>query len=207
MLKYGPEQFRTEEFRNRLTETRKQQRKTDIGLADEFRGLKLGYKEAMGSEQLKEAYNQKGLTDPSFYADVAEFGLEQGVKSTPDMVAIMYALPAYAASKIEEMASESARNDDREDPTIVDAFKVAPFALASIVFDKIGIKYMTKAFKTKAGKEMLKAGFFNAAKRIAASTGKGVAGESVTEFVQEGVIEYIGKKWGTKAKMDVFEAL
>ena len=175
-------------------------------VSEDLKGFDLGYKETMGSEQLKESYRNKGLTDPSFYVDVAKFGLEQGVKSIPDMIAISQTLPVYALSKIEEMSQTHAQNDGRDKATLKDFAMTAPFAIGSIAFDSMGMGAMSSAFKKAAGDQILKAGFKEAAKRVAKAGAKGLTGEAATEAIQEGIIEYIGEKWGTDAKMDVWEA-
>ena len=165
-------------------------------------GDDLGYEEGTNWEDLKSSFAQNGVLNPKSYLDLASYGIEQGAKSLPDMIAVMSALPAYVFARSSEMGEERAKNDGRNKAELSDIIKAAPFATASALFEKIGVKGMTGEATERIGKEMMETGFKNVAKRMS----KGASVEASTEFFQEGVLEYVGEKWGTDAEMSLAEA-
>lgn len=172
-----------------------------------LKNIDLGYQEQVGWEDVKKSFSEGGPLSGSAYADVLEYGIEQGVKSIPDMVAAIYSLPAYIFARSGEIGEQRAVNKGKEKAELEDVLEAAPFAVASSLLERIGAKGMTQAAKEELGKEVLKAGIANSVKRVSAAGGKALGKEAATEAIQEGMIEYVGERYGTKAAMDWKEAL
>lgn len=175
--------------------------------AEVLKGVDLGYEEEANWEGVKEAFTKGGVFSGSAYAEVLEYGLEQGVKSIPDMVATIYALPTYIIARSGEIGEQRAVNKGKEKAELVDILEAAPFAAASALLERVGAKGMTSDLKQDLGKEMLKAGIKEQVKRVGKSGGKALSKEAATEAIQEGMIEYAGERFGTDAKIDFAEAL
>ena len=130
---------------------------------------------------------------------LASFVVEQGVKSTPDMVATLTALPLYIFSRTQEIAEtrevnktyDPATNTFIDDPdgkvTTTDLAEALPSAVAVALVERFGAKSI---FTPKPG-DTLK-------KRVA----RGASREGATEFVQEN-IEYGGEVLGTPVDYDL----
>lgn len=172
-----------------------------------LKAVDLGYEEQANWQGVKDAFKKGGPLSGSAYAEVLEYGLEQGVKSIPDMVATIYALPAYIFARSGEIGEQRAINKGKEKAELVDVLEAAPFATASALLERIGAKGMTSDAKAELGKDMLEAGIKEQTKRVASAGGKALSKEAATEAMQEGMIEYVGERYGTKAKMDFAEAL
>tara|TARA_R110002012_G_scaffold262505_1_gene444809 strand:+ start:6077 stop:13843 length:7767 start_codon:yes stop_codon:yes gene_type:complete len=170
-------------------------------------GIDLGYQQQVGWEDVKQSFSEGGALSGSAYADVLEYGLEQGIKSVPDMVAAIYALPTYVFARSGEIGEQRAKNKGKEQADLEDVLEAAPFAAASALLERIGAKGMTSGAKEALGKEMIKAGLKESAKRSAKAGGKALSREAATEAIQEGMLEYVGERYGTDAKMDFMEAL
>lgn len=175
--------------------------------AEALKGVDLGYQEQVGWEDVKKSFSEGGPLSGSAYADVLEYGIEQGVKSVPDMVAAIYALPTYIFARSGEIGEQRAQNKGKEKAELEDVLEAAPFAVASSLLERIGAKGITQAGKEEIGKEILKAGILNSTKRVAAAGGKAMTKEAATEAIQEGMIEYVGERYGTDVAMDWKEAL
>lgn len=175
--------------------------------ADVLKGVDLGYEEQANWEGVKKAFSEGGPLSGSAYAEVLEYGLEQGIKSVPDMVATIYALPAYIFARSGEIGEQRAINKGKDKAELEDILEAAPFAAASALLERIGAKGMTSDAKAELGTELLKAGIKEQTKRVAKAGGKALSKEAATEAVQEGMIEYVGERYGTDAKMDFMEAL
>ncbi|WP_297331325.1 LPD38 domain-containing protein [Pseudoalteromonas sp.] len=175
--------------------------------AEVLEGIDLGYQEKVGWEDVKKSFSEGGPLSGSAYADVLEYGIEQGVKSVPDMVAAIYALPTYIFARSGEIGEQRAQNKGKEKAELEDVLEAAPFAVASSLLERIGAKGITKAGKEEIGKEILKAGIKESTKRVAAAGGKAMTKEAATEAIQEGMIEYVGERYGTDVAMDWKEAL
>ncbi|RPG34573.1 MAG: hypothetical protein CBB72_006775, partial [Muricauda sp. TMED12] len=104
---------------------------------------------------------------------------EQGIQSLPDMVAAMFTLPAYIASRTEEIAEERVANDERKDVELADLGKSLVPALGVSLIERLGAKVTFGKGGVSSPLGALKA------------TGGAAAIEGGTEFVQEG-IEYLG---------------
>lgn len=137
----------------------------------------------------------------------AAFVTEQGIGSIPDMVAAIYALPAYVVARSGEIGEERAINDGKAEADAMDVIEAAPFALASAILERFGAKGITQAGANQISKNALNAGATAAALRITQETGKAASKESITEAAQEGVIEYLGETLGTQKALDFWEAL
>lgn len=175
--------------------------------AEVLKGVDLGYEEQANWEGVKKAFSEGGPLSGSAYAEVLEYGLEQGIKSVPDMVATIYALPAYIFARSGEIGEQRAINKGKDKAELEDVLEAAPFAAASALLERIGAKGMTSDAKAELGTELLKAGIKEQTKRVAKAGGKALSKEAATEAVQEGMIEYVGERYGTDAKMDFMEAL
>jgi len=89
--------------------------------------------------------NLKGDVTPT---NLAGYVTEQGVQSLPHMLATLYTLPAYIASRTEDIAEKRVANDDREDVTGADlATSVIPATIVALM-EKIGAKATLGAAKT-----------------------------------------------------------
>lgn len=192
----GPEEWAKREAKPILTKG-----------ADVLKGIDLGYQEKVGWEDVKKSFSEGGPLSGSAYADVLEYGIEQGVKSVPDMVAAITALPAYIFARSGEIGEQRAQNKGKESAELEDVLEAAPFAVAASLLERIGAKGITQAGKEEIGKEILKAGILNSTKRVAAAGGKAMTKEAATEAIQEGMIEYVGERYGTDVAMDWKEAL
>ncbi len=175
--------------------------------AEVLKGVDLGYQEKVGWEDVKKSFSEGGPLSGSAYADVLEYGIEQGVKSVPDMVAAIYALPTYIFARSGEIGEQRAQNKGKEKAELEDVLEAAPFAVASSLLERIGAKGITQAGKEEIGKEILKAGIKESTKRVAKAGGKALTKEAGTEAIQEGMIEYVGERYGTDVAMDWKEAL
>lgn len=117
---------------------------------------------------------------------------EQGIQSLPDMVAAMFTLPAYIASRTEEIAEERVANDERKDVELADLGKSLVPALGVSLIERLGAKVTFGKGGVSSPLDALKA------------TGGAAAIEGGTEFVQEG-IEYLGETLGTQKEFDTGE--
>ncbi len=154
-------------------------------------------------EKVKKEFSEGGPLSGSSWGQVAKYAAEQGVKSVPDMVAAVYALPAYITSRSVEMGATRAQNKGKAEMDLSDALEALPFAVGSAILERVGAKGMTQDVVENVGKEALKQGF---GKTVAKESFKAGGKEGGTEFVQEGILEYVGEKYGTKAKMSLKEA-
>lgn len=169
--------------------------------------IDLGYQEQTGWQDVKDAFDQGGALSGSAYAEVLAYGVEQGVKSIPDMVSVVFALPTYMLARSGEIGEQRAINKGKDKADVTDILEAAPFAVASALLERIGAKGMTSKVKENLGKEILQRGVKQAAVRVAQEGGKALSKEAITEAVQEGMIEYVGEHYGTDVKMDLNEAL
>jgi len=135
--------------------------------------------------------NLKGDVTPT---NLAGYVVEQGFQSLPHMMAALYTLPAYIASRTEDIAEKRVTNDDRDDVTGADLATSFIPAVVVAISEKLGAKVTFGAGKAVGVKGVAKAG------GVAAAT------EGVTEFIQEG-IEYIGETAGTEKKMSWAEGI
>lgn len=172
-----------------------------------LKNIDLGYQERTNWQDVKDSFKEGGALSGSAYADVMAFAAEQGIKSIPDMLAVVSAFPAYIVARSGEIGEQRAKNKGKTDADITDVLEAVPTAVASALLERIGTKGMTSVVQENIGKELMKSGLKNAAKRVAKEGGKAVAKEATTEAIQEGMIEYVGERYNTDVAMDFSEAL
>lgn len=139
--------------------------------------------------------NFKG--EPSI-KNLTGYVIETGASSLVDMAAMLATMPAYLASRTEEIAEQRVANNGEEDVGMADLLSAAPTAVAVSLIDFYSTKGMLGMLDdTPVGAglkhgvtEVMKAGFR----------------EGVTEFVQEQV-EYAGETLGTEKDFDWGESL
>ncbi len=165
----------------------------------------LGYKPIHDENELKEAYKKGGLLDIDTIQEGFLYGAEQLGKSIPDMGAMLTILPLYIFSRTKEMADERAKNDGRKEGNVHDMAKSAPFVVASVYLDRLGLKATTGDILEKIGKDIIKKGWKNASKEISKEIAKGSVKEATTEFIQEGIVEPTGERVGTKSKKPLID--
>lgn len=135
--------------------------------------------------------NLKGDVSPG---NLAGYIIEQGASSIPHMAAAMYTLPAYIASRTEDIAEKRVANNQSGEVTKTDLATALPVAVAVALSEKLGAKFTFGMTKAKTAKDVGKA--------FAA----GAAVEGGTEFLQEG-LEYLGETLGTKKELNAAEML
>jgi len=150
--------------------------------SSEFEPLDFGYKEGTSWEDVKDKP----------FRNIIPFGIEQGLVSLPDMALAMASLPTFAGSMTGRVAEERAINEGREEPTLGDVVKGAPFAVASAFLERWGARGMLGV--DDALKEITTKG-------VAKAVGKGAGKEAVTEGAQEG-LESLGGTLGTEQGFD-----
>jgi hypothetical protein len=142
--------------------------------------------------------------------EALSFGVEQGVISLADMVATVYAMPAYIFARSEEMGQERAKNKGMAQGTIKETMEAAPFAVGSAILERILPEKvfggMSKTEIEKVGKEILE-GATSKVKEVLTRATDGLITEASTEAVQEGIIEYLGEKYGTDADINIMDML
>ncbi|SDZ93897.1 PLxRFG domain-containing protein [Marinobacterium iners] len=201
VLKYdGPEEYRVKMEKAGIRGA------LDIA-ADAWEKTDAGYVPNHTWEKVKSEFGNNGPFAGSAWAEVAMYATEQGIKSIPDMAAAVFSLPAYIVARSGEIGQARAENKGKQTAEFEDVLEAAPFAVGSALLERIGAKGITDAGKEQLGAEMLKAGFQHVAKRVSQAGGKAASKEALTEFVQEGMIEYVGERFGTDAAMSFSEAL
>jgi diguanylate cyclase (GGDEF)-like protein len=168
-----------------------------------------GYTPQATWQTTKQAYADDGVS-LNAVGETLAFGFEQGTHSLADMVATVYALPTYIVARSQDIGEKRAKNKGMEEATIEETIEAAPYAVASAVLERIlpakVLKGMSKNEITNVGKGILNQSAKNL-KRVMAAAGGGLIIEASTEAVQEGIIEYIGERYGTDAPMILTEAL
>lgn len=171
--------------------------------ANYWNNTDVGYEENHTWERVKQEFSEGGALSGSAWAEVMAYGAEQGVKSIPDMVAAVAALPAYITARSGEIGTERAKNKGKSETELVDVLEAAPAAIGSALLERIGAKGISEAGAEALGKEALKAGIGKMVREGAKAGGK----EAATEFMQEGIIEYLGERLGTGADLSLAEAV
>jgi hypothetical protein len=133
--------------------------------------------------------NLKGDVTPT---NLAGYVVEQGVQSLPHMIATLYTLPAYIASRTEDIAESRVSNDDRDKVTTKDLVTSIVPATAVAIVERLGAKATFATAKTVG------------LKGVAKATGVAATVEGATEFIQEG-IEYLGETAFTKKDVSFAE--
>lgn len=157
-------------------------------------------------ETTKKEFKEGGALSASAWGELLQYSFESAGASVADMVGMVYAMPAYIASRTQEMGEERAKNKGMTEATPQELVEAAPFVVGSVLLDKLALNKILGVGKGAAediGKEAMQHVVKKAAKAGAAAVGA----EMTTEFIQEGFIEYIGEKYGTDAKMSLAEAV
>ena len=132
---------------------------------------------------------------------------ETFTQSVADMAAIMASLPTYVLSFSSQLGQDRAKNKGKEQADITDTMEAMPFAIGSALLERVVPSRMLKSItgkqKQQIGSEVVK----TVAPGIRKKVLQGAGTEALTEFLQEGVLEYVGTKWGTEAKMSLGEAV
>ncbi len=164
------------------------------------------------TQAIKDAYHNGEIVGT--VGAVLAFGMEQGIQSIPDMLAVMSGLPglaAYVGARSDEIGDVRAQNRGQVESDFKDNIEALPFALGSALFERFGASKIMQAFgknsAEQVGKDILEAGLKQAAKRVAGRTGVAAITEAGTEAFQEGVLEYLGEKLGTDAPLTWEEGL
>jgi hypothetical protein len=147
----------------------------------------LGYQERTSWQDVKE--------HP--FANVLPFAVEQGLRSIPDMAAVMFAPGAYVASRTGEIAQTRAENDGRDRATVDDLMRAAPAAAVSALLERYGTHSIAGLGDHAA---------LTAMNQLPKAALKAGVKEGGTEFGQE-VTEYLGENLGTQKGATVGEAL
>lgn len=167
-----------------------------------------------GVEEVEEKHSWedvKGKFEAGEYGqgmkEVFLYGMESGIASTPDMFAAVFSLPTYITARANEIGDDRAKNKGKAESDMTDYMEALPFATGAALLERIGAKGIADEAVETLGKEAMKAGFTNAAKEVAKGAGRAGSREAMTEFIQEGMIEYVGERYGTDAKMTLAEAI
>lgn len=144
----------------------------------EMRDFDLGYDQGTTWEQVK--------AEPTA-RNILGFAVEQGLVSTPDMMAAIFNLPGYVAARTGGLAEDRAVNEGLDHARPEDVLKVLPAATASALLDRWGGRSMMGL------NEAVTQGVTQIPKEIAKSALK----EGGTEAAQEG-IEDVATTAGTK---------
>lgn len=180
---------------------------TDV-LPEYLTGQDLGVEEWGSTEAVKEEFFQGNVMGTM--GEVLKFGTQEGIRSVPDMIGSVFALPAYVVARSDEIGMERAHNKGMDAAGMREQLEALPAALGSALFERYGVKKIKDAFGAstvdKLGADLLQAGLANVAKRVSKKAGAAAGWEAGTEFFQEGVIEYLGEKLGTDAPMSWAEA-
>jgi len=140
------------------------------------------------SRSLEQVYDAGAL-------ELLSWGLEQGIISTPDMLAAVFATPAYVAARTTEIGTERAENQGRDLANATDLLQALPAAAASALLERF------------AGRNLLGLGDAVVTRSIGgilSATGRGALIEASTEAIQES-LEYLGATVGTDVDVDLSE--
>ena len=171
-----------------------------------LKDMDFGYVPQATWEGVKESFAEEGVL--SGLGETLLFGVEQGTVSIPDMVATVYGFAPYVMARSEEMGQERAEIKGIGGGTIRETLEAAPFAFGSAILERIlpekVFKGMSKTEVEEVGREIIE-GATSKTREILARTGEGVLIEAGTEAIQEGIIEYIGERYGTDAEFVLAE--
>jgi len=157
--------------------------KTELQKASqEMRDFNLGYVPGTTWEQVKE--------NPTA-GNILGFALEQGLISTPDMAASVFALPGYVAARTGGLAQDRAVNDGLASARPEDLLKVLPASTATALLDRFGARSMFGLDDVA----------IQSLKEVPAEAAKAAVKEGATEALQEGV-ESTATTLGTEAGFD-----
>lgn len=162
----------------------------------ELTSVDLGAEEPPAPEQVWDDFKAGNI------GSVLRAGAMYGIASVPDMVAATNpaTMPAYIASRTEEIATERARADGREGPPAPQDLAVAaPAAVAISIMERIAGRFTLPGFA--GGRAATGTGLRGAATR----TGQAAVIEGATEVPQE-ALEYAATNVGTEEGFDPRQA-
>ncbi|MDV6318823.1 LPD38 domain-containing protein [Chromohalobacter sp. HP20-39] len=134
----------------------------------------------------------RALDNPSVET-LAGAAAEQGPAALADMAGLAINLPAYLASRTQEIGESRAQNEGRDGmPEGGDYAVAGPTAAASVLLDRFALGRLLPGGKGAVSK----------ASQVPGAVGRATATEATTEAVQEGGIEYAGESLGTEQGWD-----
>jgi len=162
-------------------------------------------------DEIKKAYDKGDVSET--LGSVLKFGIETGIESVPDMIAVLtpFTFPAYIAARAEELGERRAEAKGLERVSLQEQLEALPFAIGSALLERVGAKGIAEAgvlskAREEIGALILREGLKRAAIRTVTETGKAAGREALTEAVQEGMLEYVAERWGTETAMSFGEA-
>ena len=134
----------------------------------------------------------RALDEPSIET-LAGAAAEQGPAALADMAGLVINLPAYLASRTQEIGEARVGNDGREGmPEGRDYAVAGPTAAASVLLDRFALGRILPGGKNAVSR----------ASQIPGAVGRAGVTEATTEAIQEGGIEYAGESVGTEQGWD-----
>lgn len=190
---------------------RETQAKAGHAVAEGLRDVDLGYDESRYTlDRAKQRFADGDYLGAMTQTLAA--GLDTTATSLPDMVASLSAIgvPAYIAARTGELANERAVNKGLDRPGAQEMMEAAPIAIASAALERILPKRLVRGggeLNDEARKVIAEKAISYSLKKTAREAGTDFLIEGTTEALQEGVLEYVGTRWGTDAEMSVKEAM
>jgi len=166
-------------------------------VSNALRQVGIAVEEGQAYDYIPQYTFERMLADPT-PSNIAGLIIEQGGVSVPDMLAAMYALPAYTTAFAHEMAANRAKNNGGGAVDVGDLAAMLPAATAIALIDRFSTMGM---FGALADQKVV-AGVGQVAKEI----GKSTVREGGTEAVQ-GYMEYSAETVGTKRGFSPLDAV
>lgn len=174
----------------------------DVDTAEEGNALKtVGRGVSEGGLGYEANFTWDDLKGAPTVENIVGFIFETGAQSIADMAAIIATLPAYLASRTQEIAEQRVVNkggDPNEQVDTTELLEALPTAVAVALTERYATRGALGAFADKVGKVTLG----HAGREV----GKAIAREAGTEFVQE-QLEYAGEVVGTGVQWDIKQSL
>lgn len=139
---------------------------------------------------------------------IGEAALQTAPAIAGTMLAPQATIPVLAVGTTGDMANSRAENKGLERPTGQEFLEVAPYAAAVTALDAVFplvLRKFNKGITETAADNIAKSASSFLAKKTATGAAAGVAEESLTEGSQE-LLQYVGERYGTQAKMELDEA-
>lgn len=159
------------------------------GADESLRNIGVAVEEGEAYDYVPEFTFERMLDSPT-PANIAGLMFEQGVGSVPDMLAAMYALPAYVTSLSQEIASERAANNGDAETDLTDIATALPLATAISFLDRFSTRGMLGVLADRENVRTVR--------QVGAEMLRSTAREAGTEFVQESA-QALGETLGTDA--------
>ncbi len=175
-------------------------------LANELIDVDMGYRAQYSWQQVKQHFNEKGMSAPGFGLVLA-YAAEQGVQSIPDMLSAVLNLPAYITARAGEIGDARAVNKGKQGLDFIELLEALPFAVGAAALERVGAKGITQAGVENLGVEVLKRSIEQSVSKVIVAGSKAGLKEAGTEAVQSGVLEYLGERVLTDANLSLNEAV